>query len=150
MAESSATPLPRKLGIKPGQRLAFVQPPTAFLRPVGPLPAGAYWVADWQQEDGLDLIVFFASDQADMARHLPDLARRLSASGGLWVAWPKKVSGVATDLSDDVVRAAGLALGLVDNKVCSVDPTWSAQRFVYRLADRPRRRTAMPDSGSRT
>jgi hypothetical protein len=138
MAESSTTPLPRKLGIKPGQRLAFVNPPARFLNTVGPLPQGTVRIDDWQQESGLDVIVFFAANQDEMDRHLNDLADRLSPAGGLWVAWPKKASGVSTDLSDDVVRNAGLELGLVDNKVCSIDITWSAQRFVFRLCDRPK------------
>ena len=139
MAESSLTPLPRKLGIKPGQRLLFVGAPPGFIGAVAPLPQGTQRIDEGQQGDGLDLIVLFAIDRAEMEWHLRELAQRLAPSGGLWVAWPKKASGVATDLSDDVVRAAGLALGLVDNKICSIDSTWSAQRFVFRLRDRPKR-----------
>lgn len=139
MAESSTTPLPRKLGIKPGQRLAFVNAPDDFADLVGPLPLGTEVAPSWEDDDRYDVIVFFAADRAALDRHLADLARRLATSGGLWVAWPKKSSGVPTDLSDDVVRLAGLAIGLVDNKVCAIDATWSGQRFVYRLADRPKR-----------
>ncbi len=76
---------------------------------------------------------------------MPGLERRFSAlrdaldpAGGLWIAWPKRASGVATDLSENVVRELGLDAGLVDNKVCAVDEVWSALRFVYRVRDRPR------------
>jgi hypothetical protein len=87
-------------------------------------------------EPGFDVIVWFAADRAPLDSRFVALAALLRPSGGLWVCWPKKSSGVRTDLSDNVVRAAGLATGLVDNKVCSVDATWSAQRFVIRLIDR--------------
>ena len=72
-------------------------------------------------------------------RRFPDLARRLVTNGGLWIAWPKRSSGIPTDLDGNVVREFGLAAGLVDNKVCAVDDTWSGLRFVYRLKDRPAR-----------
>jgi hypothetical protein len=137
MTESATTPLPRKLGIKPGQRLVFVNAPANFANLVGPLPLGSDLSATGQQGE-FDLIVFFARDRTEMGQHLAELARRLAPNGGLWVAWPKKASGVPTDLSDDIVRAAGLVLGLVDNKVCAIDATWSGQRFVYRLKDRPK------------
>jgi hypothetical protein len=73
---------------------------------------------------------------AEIARRVPALKARLDPAGGLWVAWPKKSSGVATDVSESAVRAAGLAAGLVDNKVCAIDETWSGLRFVKRLKDR--------------
>ena len=139
MAESSSTPLPRKLGIKAGQRLAFVNPSVDFPALIGPLPIGAELMPGDGDEEGLDLIVFFAHDRAEMDDRLVELMDRLAPAGGLWVCWPKKSSGVATDLSDDVVRNAGLEAGLVDNKVCAIDATWSAQRFVFRLRDRPRK-----------
>ena len=68
---------------------------------------------------------------------MPGLVHALAPAGGLWLAWPKRASGLRTDLSDDVVRELGLATGLVDNKVCAVDATYSGLRFVYRLRDRP-------------
>jgi hypothetical protein len=77
-------------------------------------------------------------DRARLERRLPALRGLLEPSGGLWVAWPKRASGVSTDLGDGPVRELGLAAGLVDNKVCAIDATWSGLRFVYRVADRTR------------
>ena len=74
----------------------------------------------------------------DLADRFPALKERLATAGGLWVAWPKRASGVATDLTETVVREIGLAGGLVDNKVCAIDDTWSGLRFVRRLKDRAR------------
>ena len=87
----------------------------------------------------LDVIVFFTSDRASLVQSIPDLRARLSPSGSLWIAWPKKASGVPSDLTEDVVREVGLAIGLVDNKVCAVDETWSGLRFVVRRRDRPKK-----------
>ena len=74
--------------------------------------------------------------RSELERRLPALKKALNQAGGLWVAWPKRSSGVATDLGDAAVRELGLASGLVDNKVCAIDATWSGLRFVYRLVDR--------------
>jgi hypothetical protein len=83
-----------------------------------------------------DVMVAFCVARAELERRLPPWRAALDQAGGLWVAWPKRASGVATDLSDGVVRELGLAVGLVDNKVCAIDGTWSGLRFVYRLVDR--------------
>ena len=83
-----------------------------------------------------DVIVAFFQRRAALERRLPALRRALDVDGGLWIAWPKRASGVATDLGDGPVRELGLAAGLVDNKVCAIDETWSGLRFVYRVADR--------------
>ena len=72
-----------------------------------------------------------------LARRLPALREGLAPAGGLWIAWPKRSSGLQTDLGEGIVRELGLGCGLVDNKVCAIDETWSGLRFVYRLADRP-------------
>ncbi len=139
MAEVSLTPLFRKLGIKPGQRLAFVNAPTDFPRTLGPLPAGCEVVpVDAKDALDLDVIVCFGDNQAALRDWFPELKRRLAAAGGLWLCWPKKASGVKTDLADSIVQQIGLDGALVDNKICSIDATWSAMRFVYRLKDRPR------------
>jgi hypothetical protein len=82
--------------------------------------------------------MLFADSRADLQKSFAKLARRLSPAGGLWVGWPKKASGVATDLTEDIVRGIGLKAGLVDNKVCAIDEVWSGLRFVIRLADRPK------------
>jgi hypothetical protein len=132
----SGTPLVRKLGIKPGARLGLIGAPDGFEALLEGLPDG---VAVRRSARGrLDVIVAFVTDASALARRFDALRGALEPDGGLWVAWPKRSSGVATDLNEHVVRELGLAAGLVDNKVCAIDATWSGLRFVYRLADRPR------------
>lgn len=132
MAGYSGTPLPKKLGIAPGARLRLVAAPDGFAAALGPLPVGVQFAPR-----GLaDVVVFFTDRRADLGRRFAGLARGLDRAGGLWVAWPKKASGMATDLDGNIVREIGLAAGLVDNKVCAIDDTWSGLRFVVRLADR--------------
>ena len=130
----SGAPLPRKLGIKPGARLGLIGAPHDFDTVLGELPADVTVVR--RARGRLDVLIVFVQKRSELERRLPVLKRALDEAGGLWVAWPKRSSGVATDLSDGVVRELGLAAGLVDNKVCAIDATWSALRFVYRLADR--------------
>ena len=131
----SGTPLVRKLGIKPGARLGLIGAPEGFDETLGELPIG---VAVRRRLRGpLDVIVAFYSSRAQLERRLVALKGALDYAGGLWIAWPKRASGVATDLSDNVVRELGLATGLVDNKVCAIDGVWSGLRLVYRLRDRP-------------
>jgi hypothetical protein len=133
----SGTPLPKKLGIAQGDRLAVVSAPASFDRTLGRLPDG---VQVRQQARGcLDVIVFFVTRRSELARRFPTMARALEDDGGLWVAWPKKTSGVATDLVFESVQKVGLDAGLVDNKVCAIDDTWSGLRFVHRVADRGNR-----------
>jgi hypothetical protein len=129
----SERPLVDKLGIKPGSRLALLSAPEDF--ELGDLPPA---VSVRRRARGpLDVIVSFHRDRAELERRLPALGAALDPAGGLWIAWPKRSSGVPTDLGDDPVRQLGLAAGLVDNKVCSISPVWSGLRFVYRLRDRP-------------
>ena|SRR5438477_898674 len=127
MAGYSGTPLPQKLGIKNGARVRLSGAPAGFARSIGvaPRPRGE-----------ADVIVLFARDRAVLERDFARLRKALRQDGGLWVAWPKKASGLATDLTEGAVREHGLSLGLVDNKVCAIDETWSGLRFVVRLADR--------------
>jgi hypothetical protein len=132
--------LVRKLGIRAGDVLALVDAPEGFSGVLGELPDGV--VARRQARGPADVIVCFAVDRAALERRLAVLLRALDVDGGLWIAWPKRSSGVATDLSDGAVRELGLRAGLVDNKVCAIDETWSALRFVYRIADRPRLRAS--------
>jgi hypothetical protein len=110
-------------------------PPDGFDEALGELPPGV--TVRRRVQGTFDLMVAFATRRADLERRLPALTAALDHAGGLWVAWPKRSSGVATDLGDRTVRELGLAAGLVDNKVCAIDGTWSGLRFVYRLADRP-------------
>jgi hypothetical protein len=131
----SRTPLPRKLGIREGSRVLLVGAPVGFRDVLGDLPGGVDLTATGA--DGLDVVVLFAPDTAALRAQFGGLVTRLASAGGLWVAWPKRGSGVATDLDESVVREVGLASGLVDNKVCAIDATWSGLRFVRRLRDRP-------------
>jgi hypothetical protein len=133
----SGTPLPRKLGIKTGARLALIGAPEGFDATLGALPDG---VVVRRRVGGkpLDVIVAFCSRRSMLERRLRALSAALDPAGGLWIAWPKRASGVATDVTEDVVRTLGLAAGLVDNKVCAIDDVWSGLRLVYRLRDRPR------------
>jgi hypothetical protein len=133
MAGYSGTPLPKKLGIKDGTRLALLASPKGFK--LAPLPAGVE--IRTQARGKLDVILFFATRRRELERRFPVMARALVATGGLWVAWPKKASGVATDLTFEPVQEIGLEYGLVDNKVCAIDDVWSGLRFVRRVADRP-------------
>jgi hypothetical protein len=130
----SGTPLPRKLGIKPQARLGLIGAPPDFDEVLGDLPPG---VSVHRRLRGtFDVLVAFVRTRSELERRLPALKQALDQAGGLWVAWPKRSSGVATDLSDGTVRDVGLGIGLVDNKVCAIDTTWSGLRFVYRVADR--------------
>jgi hypothetical protein len=134
VAGYSGTPLPRKLGIREGSRVALVSAPDGFTRTLGRLPDGAVLRCDARTTN--DVMVFFATRRRELERRFAKLAGRLEPDGGLWIAWPKKTSGVATDLTESVVREIGLAAGLVDNKVCAVDDIWSGLRFVYRVEAR--------------
>jgi hypothetical protein len=132
MAGYSETPLPKKLGIGAGQRVALIGAPAGFS--LGELPDG---VAVGERLDGaLDVIVLFVDRKADLRKRFGAAKKRLQKAGGLWVAWPKRASGVATDVTEGVVRQTALAAGLVDNKVCAIDDTWSGLRCVFRLRDR--------------
>jgi len=130
----SGTPLIRKLGIKPDTRLALIAAPEGFDELLGELPPGV--VARRRARGSFDVIVVFCKQRSELERRLASLPTALDRAGGLWVAWPKRTSGVPTDLADGVVRELGLAAGLVDNKVCAIDQAWSGLRFVYRVADR--------------
>ena len=130
----SGTPLPRKLGIKPDARVALIGAPHDFDEVLGELPPGV--TVRRRARGTFDVLVIFVQKRSELERRLPVLKRALDQAGGLWVAWPKRSSGVATDLEESAVRGLGLASGLVDNKVCAIDATWSGLRFVYRLADR--------------
>ncbi len=135
MAGYSGTPLPRKLGIKEGHRLALLDAPTGFESTLGELPAG---VAIRTTARGRsDVVVCFVTSRGGIERRFDSLKRAIAHDGGLWFAWPKRASGVETDVTEDVVREIALARGLVDNKVCALDETWSGLRLVFRLADRP-------------
>lgn len=142
MAGYSGTALAKKLGVKANQRVAFLNAPALFADTLGPLPPDITVSADLRGRGAFDLVVLFAPDQAALRSRFARIADRLTPAGALWVAWPKKASGVPTDLTENIVRDTGLEAGLVDVKVCAVDAIWSGLRFVYRLKDRPGRQLA--------
>lgn len=128
-AAYSGTPLPKKLGIAPGDRVALVAAPEGFEAVLGPLPDGAELGRD--PLDSHDLTLWFVRSTAELEAGV-DRERERIGRRGLWICWPKKASGIASNLSEPVVRATGLANGLVDYKICAVDATWSGLRFARR------------------
>lgn len=135
MAGYSGTPLVQKIGIKPGNRLLLRNDPPSFLSDLGRLPDG---VATTDRVSGkVNVAVYFTDKLAALEKDFVPLARAIEPNGMLWIAWPKKASGKATDLTEDVVRRVALERGLVDVKVCAIDDTWSGLKLVVRLKDRP-------------
>ncbi len=130
MAGYSGTPLAKKLGIKEGHDLALLGAPEGFVNQLEGLPDA---VAICTTARGTnDVLVSFHTRRADFETKLPSRLRSMDADGGLWVSWPKRASGVSTDMTEEVVRDVCLPLGLVDNKVCAIDDTWSGLRVVWR------------------
>lgn len=127
MAGYSGTPLPKKLGIQTGSRVRFLNAPGNFPTLLQPLPADIT-----ATEGEADVVVLFVLTQAELLAALEAQIQALAPRGGLWIAWPKKASKVPTDVTEDILRTLILPLGLVDNKVCAIDPTWSGLRFVRR------------------
>ena len=155
----SGTPLPKKLGIKPGARVGLAGAPDGFGALLEPLPDGARIEAGAAAADApaadsagavlpgpgpvlpgavlpgigpFDVIVFFTVEQAELADRLSELRARMAPAAGLWIAWPKRASRVPTDMTEDVIREIALPTGLVDNKVCAIDTVWSGLRLVIR------------------
>jgi hypothetical protein len=134
MAGYSNTPLPKKLGIKEGHKVAVLSPPNAFEKTLGNLPGKAVIQVGLAGQARFDVIVLFVTSRAELRRQITATRRRMTPAAGLWVAWPKKASGVASDVTENVIREIALPTGLVDNKVCAIDATWSGLRLVVRLA----------------
>ena len=128
----SGTPLVKKLGIKPNARLEFVSAPGNFDKLLGPLPGGTVTA----RKGPLDFAILFVKSRSELEKRFSSLRDRLESNGMLWVGWPKKTSGIASDLTEGVVREYGLEAGLVDVKICAIDDTWSGLKFVRRLRDR--------------
>ena len=155
MAGYSGTPLVQKLGIKPGHRVSvvgdanFVPPASrksrdmahpSFHKTLGPLAENASFVGSTAED--VDVIVAFETELRDFRKQLPLLANRIKSDGMIWVAWPKKASGVATDVGENAIRDYALTLGLVDIKVCAIDETWSGLKLVVRKENRAKKKTA--------
>jgi len=132
----SGTPLPKKLGIREGSRIAIVDAPEGFAATLAPMPNGVEIAS--RVSGHLDVVIVFATRLAALQRRFASAVRALEPDGGLWVCWPKKASKVETDLTFEVVQGMGLEAGLVDNKGASVSDVFQGLRFVYRLKDRPR------------
>lgn len=130
----SGTPLPKKLGIKDGFRVCLVQAPPDVKAELKSSLASCK-VAH-EGEAPLDFAMMFTKSKSELAAEFKRIAKLLAPAGMLWVSWPKKSSGVATDLDENVVRGIGLNGGLVDVKVCAVTEVWSGLKFVRRLKDR--------------
>jgi hypothetical protein len=130
----SGTPLPKKLGIKPGFRVCLADAPPEVHAAVRASLAGCEIVRDGRSP--LDFAMSFTKSKAVLAREFVRISKQLAPAGMFWASWPKKSSGVPTDLDENIVREIGLAAGLVDVKVCAVTEVWSGLKFVRRVKDR--------------
>ncbi len=128
--KGSASPLATKLGLRPGTRVAWPHAPDGFRALLGELPDGVQ--VRRTTRGRLDLVVCFVTRRAQLAARLPGLRETVRPDGMCWAAWPKRSSGVETDVTEDVVREVALPLGLVDVKVCAIDETWSGLKLVIR------------------
>jgi len=139
MAGYSGTPLVKKIGIKPGDRLALVGAPKGFEKELEGLAAGVTIVGDRAEAE---VAIVFALSAAEFEKRFAAAAKRMTTAGMIWAAWPKKASGIETDLVESKVRDYGLAIGLVDIKVCAINDTWSGLKFVIPVKDRAKRAAA--------
>lgn len=136
MTGYSGTPLATKLGVKPGSTVRLVAAPDDAEALLAPLPDGV--TVRRAGPLRADVVVFFTTSYADLSRRIEALGEAVFPDSALWVAWPKKASGVRTDLTEDALREVALPLGLVDNKVCAVSDVWSGLRLVWRKERRTR------------
>lgn len=137
MAGYSATPLPKKLGIKPESRLLLVNPPDGFAaEDLAGLPPGVT-VHTRPSGPAYDVVVVFVRSEAELVKRFEPLTRRITPAGRLWVAWPRKAGGYESDVTENAIRDHAVELGLVDNKVAAISEAWSGLQIVYRVKDRP-------------
>jgi hypothetical protein len=134
MAGYSGTPLTQKLGIKPGAKIAALNPPGGYRKLLPPLPAGVSFTDE--AIAGSDFVHLFVTKRRILEKELKRLRRLLADAGVLWISWPKKSSGVATDITEDTIRDVCLPLGFVDVKVCAVDEIWSGLKLMIRRENR--------------
>lgn len=130
LAGYEGTPLPRKLGVRPGSVIALSGAPMGFEKKLGRLPKGA--TIRRRVRGKSDLILWFTKSRSDLEGRVGRMGDSIAEGGSLWIAWPKKASGVPSDITQNDVRAVGLAAGLVDYKICAIDGTWSGLRFARR------------------
>jgi len=131
----SGTPLSKKLGLKPGQRVSAPGAPPNYRKLLAPLPDGIEFQA--RMSKTTDIVHVFTASKAQLAKTLASCRKMLGPEAAIWVSWPKKASKVPTDITEDTIRAVALPLGLVDIKVCAVDETWSGLKLVLRKELRP-------------
>jgi len=136
MAGYSGTPLPQKLGIKENHKVVILGAPAGFDKTLGSLPTGALVAKQLAGKDPIDVVIGFIKKQSELAPLIKQVRPRMAPAAGLWIAWPKKSSGVVTDMTEQVIRDVALPTGLVDNKVCAIDETWSGLRLVIRKENR--------------
>ena len=136
MAGYSGTPLVQKLGIKEGHRVAILAAPPGFALDalVRTLPTGATVQASLAGKAPLDVVIQFVTKRALFQAQLAKIRKRMAPACGVWIAWPKAASKLPTEVTENVVREVALPTGLVDNKVCAIDDTWSGLRLVIRRA----------------
>jgi hypothetical protein len=130
----SGTPLLKKLGIKPGFKMMWVNAPGHYPQLLGKLPEAVQVVS--RPETLVNFIHFFPRDRKEYEKRLPELKKSLASDGMIWVSWPKAVSEIPTDVTEKLVRGYALKIGLVDIKVCAVDETWSGLKMVIPVKDR--------------
>jgi hypothetical protein len=134
MAGYSGTPLVKKIGIKENHRVLLIGAPDGFGQTLGELPKGVKIIKSAAAP--INVVVGFAKTRSDVAARFSSTLNHLDTAGMIWIGWPKKASGVATELNENIVREIGLAKGLVDIKVCAIDDIWSGLKFVIRKENR--------------
>ena len=134
MAGYSGTPLTQKLGIKPSTIVVAIDAPENYRKLLAPIPSGVNFAT--RPVGNSKFIHLFAKERRVLAEHLQQLRRKIADDAVLWVSWPKKSSGVPTDITEDVIRSVALPLGFVDIKVCAVDETWSGLKLMIRRENR--------------
>ena len=134
MAGYSGTPLPQKLGIKPGLTVIIINAPANYRRLLGTIPKGVAFSDRLQPESSF--VHVFIKKRSDLERRLSILREKLADTGTIWVSWPKKSSGIPADVTEEVIRAVALPLGFVDVKVCAIDETWSGLKLMVRKENR--------------
>jgi hypothetical protein len=134
MSGYSGTPLPEKLGLKPGMILVAIDAPDNYRKLLAPIPSGVNFAT--RPTGSTKLVHLFARRRTELANQLSILRRKIAEDAAVWVSWPKRASGVATDISEDVIRSIALPLGFVDVKVCAVDETWSGLKLMIRREQR--------------
>jgi hypothetical protein len=144
MAGYSGTPLPKKLGIKPGLTVVTINAPTNYRRLLGTIPDGV--TSSDRLKPGSSFVHVFIKKRSELANRLAVLRKEIKDTGTVWVSWPKRSSGVPTDVTEDVVRAVALPLGLVDIKVCAIDEIWSGLKLVVRREQRSRHKKNEKDT----